>query len=339
MTQDRQNDPQGVTETGSATYNLPRSAVITGGAGFIGTHLARHLKQAGCSVTTVDILPRSDDLDVVHEIWDLRRPLPLDLADAPDVILNLAAVHRTPGHPDREYYETNVAGAINVVNWAEAVGTPSICFTSSISVYGPGEDPKDESTLPAPVSPYGISKLMAEQFHIKWAEKSHERTLRIIRPAVVFGPKEHGNFTRLAHALEKGRFFYPGRDDTLKACGYVRDLVRAICFSLAGDGNIETYNYCYPHAYSIRDVCTAFHEIAGYPLPKTIPESLMALPLEAAHRLKAPPVSNFAERIRKLTVSTNVKPIALQNAGFTWETDLHGGIQEWHQACQFESFE
>ena len=328
-----------MTEIDTPIQNLPRSAVITGGAGFIGTHLARHLRQAGCSVTTIDILPRSDELDVVHQIWDVRRPLPKDLADAPDVIFNLAAVHRTPGHPDREYYETNVAGAINVVNWAESVGTTSICFTSSISVYGPGEDPKEESTLPAPVSPYGISKLMAEQFHMNWAEKSPERSLRIIRPAVVFGRNEHGNFTRLAHALEKRRFFYPGRDDTVKACGYVRDLVRAICFSLTSGQEVETYNYCYPRAYSIKDVCTAFHEIAGYPLPRTIPGSLLSLPVEAAHRLHSDYVSHFAARIRKLTVSTNIEPVALLNAGFTWETDLHTGIQEWYEACQFESFE
>ena len=261
---------------------VPASAVIVGGAGFIGTHLARHLSARGCQVTTVDIRPRADDLAVTHLLWDIRHPIPADLADRTEVIFNLAAVHRTPGHPDREYYETNVAGAINVTRWAEAIGTNALCFTSSISVYGPDEDQKVETTPPTPVSPYGVSKLLAEQIHRTWAAHDPSRTLKIIRPAVIFGAGEHGNFTRLAHALKQHRFFYPGRSDTRKACGYVRDLVRTACFVMARDTTTETFNYCYPEPYTTKDVCQAFHEVAGYALPRSIPDSLLSLPLKTS---------------------------------------------------------
>src|SRR5256885_10959409 len=57
-------------------------------------------------------------------------------------VFNLAAVHRTPGHPDHEYYDTNVAGALNVTAWCESQEIDSLAFTSSISVYGPTEDRK-----------------------------------------------------------------------------------------------------------------------------------------------------------------------------------------------------
>jgi len=322
-----------------SVQNAPSSAVIFGGAGFIGTHLARQLLEQGCSVTTVDILPRHDKLDVKHVIRDVRESLPTNLARCPDVIFNLAAVHRTPGHPDRDYYDTNVGGALNVVDWATAVGADSLCFTSSISVYGPGEDLKTESTAPAPSSPYGKSKYMAEQIHLKWSLQSSGRSLRIIRPAVIFGPNENGNFTRLAGALRQRRFLYPGRDDTLKSCGYVRDLVRAFFFSLNAQSQIETFNYCYPTPSTIRDICEAFHNIAGYPQPKTIPRAPLEMPLRMAGRLKVRSVSHLADRIKKLTISTNVHPTNLINAGFKWETSLVTGIEEWYDACDRRIFE
>ena len=81
------------------------------------------------------------------------------------IIFNLAAVHTTPGHEDWEYYHTNVLGACNVCRYASEIGARQIVFTSSISVYGPGEAPKDEDTKITPVSAYGRSKMMAEAIH------------------------------------------------------------------------------------------------------------------------------------------------------------------------------
>lgn len=81
-----------------------------------------------------------------------------------DIIFNFAAVHRTPGHEDHEYFETNIRGAENVVAFAERHGIKQIVFTSSIAPYGPSEELKSEDTLPTPNSAYGISKLVAEKY-------------------------------------------------------------------------------------------------------------------------------------------------------------------------------
>ncbi len=108
-----------------------------------------------------------------------------------DVIFNFAAVHRTPGHPDQAYFETNIRGAENVCAFAEKFGIKKIVFTSSIAPYGAAEDLKTEETLPTPNTPYGISKLVAEKIHTIWqAKKSNERQLTIVRPGVVFGKGE-----------------------------------------------------------------------------------------------------------------------------------------------------
>lgn len=105
-----------------------------------------------------------------------------------DVIFNFAAVHRTPGHEDHEYFETNIRGAENVVAFAEKWNIKKIVFTSSIAPYGAAEELKKETTLPTPNTAYGISKLVAEKIHEKWqnGDATH-RQLTIVRPSVVFG--------------------------------------------------------------------------------------------------------------------------------------------------------
>jgi nucleoside-diphosphate-sugar epimerase len=308
---------------------FPRSAVIFGGSGFIGTHLARLLLKNGTSVTTVDRIPRNDALECDHRVWDLKYPIPRDLATPPEVIFNLAAVHRTPGHPDRDYYETNVAGALHVTQWAGEVGVECLCLASSIAVYGPSESAITESSPLRPVTPYGISKMMAEHIHNRWSDESPNRTLTIARPAVVFGLGERGNFTRLSRALRQRRFVYPGRADTIKACGYVEDLVGAMCFSLSENPPLEVFNFCYPETITIRDVCEAFQDVAGYRPPQMLPESLLKLPMKMLARAPISTLSQQAARIRKLTQSTNVRPLALENAGFQWQTDLRTGISQW----------
>ena len=161
--------------------------------------------------------------------YDIRKPIE-NLPFTPtedDVIFNFAAVHRTPGHEDHEYFETNIRGAENVVAFAEKWNIKKIVFTSSIAPYGAAEELKKETTLPTPNTAYGISKLVAEKIHEKWQnDDATHHQLTIVRPGVVFGKGENGNFTRLYWAIRGHKFAYPGRKDTIKACIYVKELVR-----------------------------------------------------------------------------------------------------------------
>jgi nucleoside-diphosphate-sugar epimerase len=313
------------------TRPLPRQAVVFGGAGFIGTHLVRHLVSQGCKVVVADIaqpqFPLPAGVRVEHV--DVRKPMSFAV-DTPDVVFNLAAVHRTPGHPAGEYYDTNIAGALNVTKWCEDMGVERLVFTSSISVYGPTEESKDENSPLTPNSSYGRSKLLAERVHSEWRLRGR-RQLVIVRPAVVFGPGEQGNFSRLADALRRRRFVYPGRDDTVKACGYVSDLIRALLFGLAQNRDMLAFNYCYPRRYTIREICQAFEEVAGYTPPRRIPGPVM---IAAVRGLSLIPGGGRTgalnpERIRKVTASTNIVPSVLVDSGFTWETDLVTALRRW----------
>ena len=210
-----------------------RCAIVFGGAGFIGCHLLKRLVDGRCynRLYSVDIArPRFTDERINYVNFDIRNAIPADLCgEGPFDIFNLAAVHTTPGHEDWEYYWTNVAGATNVCRFASEVNTQRLLFTSTMMVYGPTEAPKDEDAVLEPVNAYGRSKILAEGIHRLWqAERPEMRRLTIVRPGVIYGLAEHGNFTRLSRALRQRRFVYPGRTDTIKACGYIEDLVSAM---------------------------------------------------------------------------------------------------------------
>ncbi len=231
----------------SSLENAQRETVVLfGGTGFIGSHLAMHWLQQtlAARVILVDLNPPRAEPWTAYlqqELaagraefvrWDVRQPIPASLLPKADLIFNLAAVHREPGHQAHEYFETNIKGAENVCAWAAATGCDRIVFTSSIAPYGASEEMKDEASLPAPDSPYGSSKLAAEKIHLAWQAGCDCRKLLMLRPGVVFGPGEEGNVTRLVRSVVKGYFVYMGNRKTRKAGGYVKELCRAIRFGL-----------------------------------------------------------------------------------------------------------
>ena len=314
-----------------------KRAVVFGGAGFIGTQLLAHLTRSGGFELVVSgdiVAPKRAVPGVRYEDCDVRRPIDPALCQGASVIYNLAAVHRTPGHPDNEYYETNLDGALNVCAFAEAVGARHIAFTSSIAVYGASEDQKVESSELKPVSAYGHSKLLAEKLHQAWASRDADHRLVIVRPGVIFGPGEGGNFTRLASMLQRKLFFYPGRKDTIKACGYVGELIRAIDWALALERQEVIFNFTYPGPITIEEICMALHEIGRLPKPRgTMPISLASAAATAFEAANAVGIRNpiNRQRIAKLHHSTNIRPEFLLREGYQYETTLSSGLQAWLQ--------
>ncbi|KAA6318520.1 N-acetyl-alpha-D-glucosaminyl-diphospho-ditrans octacis-undecaprenol 4-epimerase [termite gut metagenome] len=196
---------------------------------------------------------------------DVRKEIELNIPiSSDDSIINLAAVHRTPGHPENAYFETNMRGAENVYSFAEKHKIRKIVFTSSIVPYGAAEELREEITLPTPNTPYGISKLATEKIHQIWQTKNVDNELTIVRPGVVFGKDENGNFTRLYWGIKKRRFFYPGRKDTIKACIYVKELVNFMTYKLTNHkGGMELFNCTYEPAFTIEQIIETIKDIIG----------------------------------------------------------------------------
>jgi nucleoside-diphosphate-sugar epimerase len=324
----------------------PTQAIIFGGAGFIGTHLMTRLiaSKSYDRIISVDIgEPRARVVGVEYVHHDVREPLDAKLAGGmPADIFNLAAIHVTPGHPEGDYYYTNVLGAVNVCRFAKETDSRNIIFTSSISIYGPTEAPLDEDAKPAPVSAYGRSKLSAEAIHRLWQSEDPARRLTIVRPAVIYGHYEQGNFTRLSRLLERRAFIYPGRTDTVKSCGYVKDLVSSMFFMAARNDSVSIYNFCYEHRYTISEICSAFSQTAEYPKPTTtVPIWLMnlaVLPFEMLHAVGIKTGIN-RDRIRKLWFSTNILPKRLIESGFRFDYDMASSLAEWKRDSSIKDFD
>ncbi|MBO4674533.1 MAG: NAD(P)-dependent oxidoreductase, partial [Elusimicrobiaceae bacterium] len=165
------------------------SFIIFGGCGFIGTHTANLLREKypDAKIYIADLLAdqrhceEPQDNEAIHyQRVDVRQPIEMQGEFGKDtLIFNFAAIHRTPGHPDHAYFETNIRGAENVCEFARKHNIENIVITSSIAPYGAAEDLKSEDTLPTPNTPYGISKLVAEKIHREWAAEKDSRRLSI----------------------------------------------------------------------------------------------------------------------------------------------------------------
>jgi nucleoside-diphosphate-sugar epimerase len=322
-------------------------AVVFGGAGFVGSHLLARLarERRYRALYSVDIAkPRFVTEGVRYIDFDMRQPIPKDLCgEEPADIFNLAAVHTTPGHEDWEYYWANVNGATNVCRFASETGAERIVFTSTMMVYGPTEAPKDEDSAVAPVNAYGRSKVLAEGVHRLWqSEQPETRRLTIVRPGVIYGLAEGGNFTRLSRMLARRRFVYPGRTDTIKACGYVEDLVSSMLEMNERNDGVFLYNFAHPQRYTSADICAAFCEVGGYPKPRiVVPFWALGLAAAGFEVLNFLGVKNDINRarVRKLYESTNMVPKRLPEAGFTYGYDLPAGLTAWKQASRLRDFD
>ena len=331
-----------------------KSAIIFGGTGFIGTHLTTFLLEhfPGIQIICADLCPFYSSRffpDLIKEALktgqvrvvptDVREPLlSCGLPDRSDLILNLAAICREPGHEHHEYFETNMKGAENVCAFAEHIDCRNILFTSSIAVYGNRENDTDETALPLPRTPYGSSKLAAELLHRGWQERGPDRRLLVLRPGVIYGAGENANVTRLIRALMSRHFVYIGNRDTRKAGGYVKELCRAILwlfdrqcsekrgFILANFGQFPLPTV---QEYVEAILQTAHRSEQWTPsLPFHLVRGL-SFPVATLSRLVGRKSAIDPMRVDKVARSTPVVPGELLRLGYPFRYSLEEALHDW----------
>ncbi len=309
------------------------TAVVLGASGFIGARLVRRLAAGGVRVRALDIRPSRELVSGVDYILgDVREPIDPEIGRGASLIYNIAALHRTPGHRDEEYFETNVAGALNATALAEACGVNTILFTSSISVYGPCEETRTEASPLRPVTAYGRSKQLAEQIHRLWLNAGPDRRLIVARPGVIFGPGEVGNYTHLARALRGGYFAFPGRRDTVKSGGYVDELLSSFAFAIARPEREVLYNFAYPHPSTTEEIVSILARVIGRDFrPVTIPLAPMLVAAQLFEWANALGFKSWIhpDRVMKLVQSTRISPAWLLANGYVFSTDLEAALRAW----------
>ena len=151
---------------------MSNTILVTGGAGYIGSHMAKQLKEGGHKVIVFDNLSRGNQdatLDAELVVGNLNNPeqlAPVFENHKIDAVLHFAAyayVGESVHHPDM-YYRNNVGGTLNLIDTMSNYNVKRLVFSSTCATYGvPASLPITESTAQNPINPYGQSKLMVEQ--------------------------------------------------------------------------------------------------------------------------------------------------------------------------------
>jgi len=177
-----------------------KSALVTGGAGFIGSHLVEALISAGCRVTVMDNLSSGNLANLKHLEGnfafyeeDIRDPKALNVAaEKCDVIFHLAAIVSVPMTVENpiDAAAVNDIGSLLVFETARQQKVPRVVFSSSCAVYG--DDPllpKREDMTPKPMSPYAVQKLTAE-YYAKLYYDLYGIETTALRYFNVYGPRQ-----------------------------------------------------------------------------------------------------------------------------------------------------
>ena len=252
--------------------------LVTGGAGFIGSHLVERLVRSGHEVVVVDDfssgfqkhLAACPEVRVLNaDVLELPK-LARELAGV-EVIFHLAALISSQDslrEPQR-YFETNVTGTLRVIETASAIGARRIVFSSSSTVYGNGPEPvKREETLPQPITVYALSKLASEHLLALYAPLkgfSHA-SLRLFN---VYGPRQspdhpYANVTcKLAHAVSHTRAIdVYGDGQQSRDFVYVEDVVSAFA-AVALRSERSVYNVGSGVSHSINELVAAVERVSG----------------------------------------------------------------------------
>lgn len=240
---------------------MTNAILVTGGSGFIGRPLIARLQAENPTrhVVNIDLLPGPG----VHVAADIRKPLrPEDFAPYTfSQCIHLAAVAKEPGYEEHEYYDSNTTGTRHVLNLCEALGIDDVVFTSTMMVFSPTDERRVETDRCDPNTHYGRSKFQAEEMLQAFVDDKPTRSVRNLRPAVVFGPNDVGNFTRLRKQIGLGAFFYVGRRTTVKSCVHVDDVVGYIEHSLKNaPAGMDTTHLAIPGEVTIQQIITAMQE-------------------------------------------------------------------------------
>ncbi len=293
--------------------------LVTGGAGFIGSHLVERLLHDGHRVVVLDDFndfydPHRKEANLVHVV-DQIIVHRADVVDAPavqrivsdgrfDTIVHLAAragVRPSIAHPAL-YVQTNIMGTLNLLEAARVAKVPRFIFGSSSSVYGLCRQMpfREDVALQETISPYAATKLAAEQLCSNYA---HLYALRVVclRFFTVFGPRQRPDlaihqFTERILAGRPIRQF--GDGSTRRDYTYVDDIVSGMVASLDYDGPIfDVFNLGGSETTSLRELIRALEvQLDLKATIECLPEQPGDLPLTYADITKAQDKLGYSPR-------------------------------------------
>lgn len=255
--------------------------LVTGGTGFIGSHLVEKLALEGHQVRVLDwgehnirYLEKLKNMEFIK--GDLRNKQVIEkaLRDV-EVVYHLASIHLAVGVSDKEYREVNVGGTEKILEACSKRDLKRFVHCSSVGVLGNIDNPPANESYPYnPDTIYEKTKAEGEQVALRYCEKGIP--VVVARPAWVYGPRCPRTL-RLFRILKRGRFFFFGNGQTLRHPVYVGDFVRGLelCAELEKAVG-QIYIFGDEKAVTIEELISAFAKTLGVKTPKVhLPASPM----------------------------------------------------------------
>jgi UDP-glucose 4-epimerase len=224
-------------------------AVVTGGAGFIGSHVVEALLARGDEVHVLDNLSKGKRERVAAgadlHVGDIRDPDAVFDAVRPEAVFHLAAqadVRLSVEHPEVDA-DVNVLGTVRILEAARRHGAKVVFSSTGGAIYGECTGPVTESAERRPLAPYGTSKLCGEEYLATW-NRLHGTRHVSLRFANVYGPRQepHGEagvvaiFMGLLHEGGTPRIY--GDGSQTRDYVFVEDAVGAMLVALRSDGGV-----------------------------------------------------------------------------------------------------
>jgi len=300
--------------------------VVTGGAGFIGSHLAKRLVKQGVKVRIVDNLSSGalENLESVQKSveflqGDVRNLEFLRTAFfGADVVFHQAALTSVPESVENPLVanEVNVTGTLNVLKAAQECGVKRVVMASSSAVYGNSEVlPKSEEMLPEPLSPYAISKLTGEMYSKFFSQFLGIETV-CLRYFNVYGPRQNPNSQYAAvipkficRMLQDKPPIVYGDGQQSRDFVYVEDVVDANILAASAPGVAgKCFNIAFGKSYRLNELVELLNQILDtqlnpvYEPPRPGDVKHSAASIEKAKRLLGYAPTVTLEKGLRLTV-------------------------------------
>ncbi len=283
---------------------MSKKVLITGGTGFLGSHLVRALRRSGRPVRILarptSDLSRLEGLDVDFVLGDvLLSSTLIEALEGIDVVYHLAGMLGGEPVPDAAYRDLHINGTLNMLVTAQAAGVKRFIHVSSPGVLGPIHDPPADETRPhAPSNIYEATKSEGEKLALAFARRT-DLPLTVIRPEFVYGPGDT-HVLGLFQAIQKGRFFYIGDGESRVHPTFIDDAVRGMVLGEKAGQTGRVYHIAGPEPVTIRRLATTIAEAVGVSPPRLRLPRFLALGIAAALEAAAlvlpfrPPLSRSA---------------------------------------------